>query len=265
MSGVGVAGRRAERLYRQLGTGLAFVTFGVGGLLLSVTVFPLFNVVVRDRERRARVAQRTVRSTWRLFIWMLVAMRIIDLETEGVDVLRRETGTLVIANHPTLIDIVLIISMMDRAQCVVKEGVWKNPFMRGVVKATNYIPNLGDPGLTLRKCVAALQAGNNLVIFPEGTRTATNRQMHLERGFANIAIRAGAPIRIVTVSCDPPMLRKGEKWYKSPVRRPCFRVRVGERIDTVQEYDTGLPARRARDLTAQVTKRFEELIAHEPA
>jgi 1-acyl-sn-glycerol-3-phosphate acyltransferase len=80
------------------------------------------------------VAQRTVRSTWRLFIWVLVAMRIIDLETEGVDVLRRETGTLVIANHPTLIDIVLIISMMDRAQCVVKEGVWKNPFMRGVVR-----------------------------------------------------------------------------------------------------------------------------------
>jgi hypothetical protein len=45
MIGVGIAGRRVERLYRQLGTGLAFVTFGVGGLFLSVTVFPLFNLV----------------------------------------------------------------------------------------------------------------------------------------------------------------------------------------------------------------------------
>jgi 1-acyl-sn-glycerol-3-phosphate acyltransferase len=265
MAYVGVIGRRFERLYRQIGTGFAFVLFGIGGVFLSVTVFPAYCVIYSDPQKRASIAQQTVRETWRFFVWMLVRMRLIDLETEGIDVLRQETGTLIIANHPSLIDIVLIISMMERAQCVVKEGVWKNPFMRGVVKATNYIPNLGDPERTLRECVAALQAGNNLVIFPEGTRTKPGRQVRLERGFANIAIRAGAPIRIVTVCCNPPMLRKGEKWYESPVRRACYRVRVGERIETAEVFDSRLPARCARDLTAQITKRFEEVIAHEPA
>jgi 1-acyl-sn-glycerol-3-phosphate acyltransferase len=262
---VGVIGRRIERLYRQIGTGFAFVVFGVGGVVLSVTLFPLFNVVYSDRHRRSRIAQSTVRATWGLFVWMLVNMRLIDLETEGAELLRRETGTLVIANHPSLIDIVLLISLMERAQCVVKKGVWNNPFMRGVVKATNYIPNLGEPERTLRECVAALHAGNNLVIFPEGTRTKPGHQVRLERGFANIAIRAGAPIRIVTVRCDPPLLRKGEKWYKSPVRRPRFRVCVGERIETAEVLGSRLPARCARDLTAQITKRFEEVIAHESA
>lgn len=265
MDRIRVIGRRLERLYRQIGTGLAFAFFGVGGLLLTVTAFPLYNVLYRDPIARADIAQRTVRLTWRLLIWMCVTMRLIDFEAEGTEVLRNETGTLVIANHPSLFDIVLIISLMDRAQCVVKEGVWKNPFMRGVIKATNYIPNLGDPENTLRECVATLKAGNNLVIFPEGTRTVPGREVRLQRGFANIAIRAGAPIRIVTVCCNPPMLRKGEKWYKSPVRRPCFRVRVGERIDTARVYDSHLPSRDARDLTAQIAKRFEEVIAHEPA
>lgn len=265
MEYVGVIGRRMERLYRQVGTGFAFLMFGVGGLVLSVTLFPLYNVIISDPEERAGIAQRTVRSTWQLFIWMIVTLRLMDVETEGIDVLRRETGTLIIANHPSLIDIVLIISMMDRAQCVVKEGVWKNPFMRGVVKATNYIPNLGDPERTLRECVAALRSGNNLIIFPEGTRTRPGKPVHLERGFANIAIRAGAPIRIVTVCCNPPMLRKGEMWYKSPVRRACFRISVGERIETAEVYGSRLPACGARDLTAQITKRFEEVIAHEPA
>jgi 1-acyl-sn-glycerol-3-phosphate acyltransferase len=260
-----VIGRRLERLYRQVGTGISFALFGVGGLVMTVTVFPLINLVCRDRVRRAAVAQWVVRHTWRFFIWMVVTLRFIDFDAEGADILGHETGTLIIANHPSLFDIVLIISMTQRAQCVVKEGAWNNPFMHGVIKASNYIPNLGDPEQTMRECVAALRAGNNLVIFPEGSRTVPGKPVHLERGFANIAIRAGAPIRLVTVCCNPPMLRKGEKWYKSPLRRPRFHVSVGERIDTAGSYRSDVPSRGARDLTAQVTKRFEEVIAHESA
>lgn len=265
MVSTAVIGRRLERLYRQVGTGISFALFGVGGLLLTVTVFPLINLGYRDRVRRAAVAQGVVRHTWRFFIWMVVTLRFIDFDSEGGEILRQESGTLIVANHPSLFDIVLIISMMERAQCVVKKGVWKNPFMHGVIKATNYIPNLGDPEQTMRECVAALKAGNNLVIFPEGSRTVPGKPVHLERGFANIAIRAGAPIRLVTVCCNPPMLRKGEKWYKSPLRRPRFQVSVGERIDTAGSFRSDVPSRGARDLTAQVTRRFEEVIAHESA
>ena len=158
----------------------------------------------------------------------------------------RKSGTLVIANHPSLLDVVLIMSLMRRTQCVVKPGVWNNPFMRGVIKATNYIPNLGDPERTLHDCVPALQSGNNLVIFPEGSRTVPGKPMHFERGFANIAIRAGAPIRLVTVTCNPPMLRKGEKWYQSPLRKPRYRVRVCDRMDVANLFPSDIPSRDTR-------------------
>jgi 1-acyl-sn-glycerol-3-phosphate acyltransferase len=256
---------RLERLWRQCGTGIAFTLFGIGGLFLTLLVFPFINLAFRDRQRRALAAQRTVHATWKLFIRIVVALGVIEVETDGEDLLQSDTGTLVIANHPSLLDVVLIMSLMTRTQCVVKRGVWKNFFMRGVVRAANYIPNLGDPERTLSDCVAALQAGNNIVIFPEGSRTVPGQAMHLERGFANIAIRSGAPIRLVTVSCTPPMLRKGEKWYQSPMRRPRFRVQVCDQMDTRGLYASGIPSRDARSLTAHVTKRFEELLANESA
>lgn len=255
---------RLQQMWRQIGTGIAFAMFGLGGLLMTITVFPAINLFFRDPVRRANAAQRTVHAAWKTFIWTVVKLGVIGVRTYGGEILRNETGTLVIANHPSLLDVVLIMSLMDRTQCVVKPGVWNNPFMRGVVKATNYIPNIGDPEKTLDDCVAALKAGNNLVIFPEGSRTIPGAPVRLKRGFANIAIRAGAPIRLVTVECEPPILRKGDKWYQSPLRKPCFHVRVGDRLDIADICCTDeAPARAARNLTAFIAKRFEELMPNE--
>ena len=254
---------RLERLWRQFGTAISFSLFGVGGLFLALLVFPAMNLFVRDRARRAAMAQRTVHRTWQFFVWVMVSLGVIDFEAEGAEVLRQASGTLIIANHPSLIDVVLIMSLMDRTQAVVKPDVWNNPFMRGAVRATNYIPNLGDPERTLADCVAALKTGNNLVIFPEGSRTVPGKPRHLERGFANIAVRAGVPIRLVTVTCNPPTLRKGEKWYQIPARRPRFRVCVRDGIDTAAVFAGAVPSLAARDLTARVTKRFEELVPHD--
>lgn len=265
MSGLHPYADRLERFWRQCGTGISFALFGVGGLLMTAFVFPSIHLLFRDRQRRALAAQRSVHIAWKLFVRIMVVLRVIDFEADGEELLRGDTGTIVVSNHPSLIDVVLIMSLMSRTQCVVKSGAWNNPFMRGVIKAADYIPNLGDPERTLSDCVAALQAGNNLVIFPEGSRTVPGRALRLERGFANIAIRSGAPIRLVMVSCTPPTLRKGEKWYQSPLRRPRFRVRVYDRMDTQSLYGSESPARDARRLTAHVAQRFEELLANESA
>jgi 1-acyl-sn-glycerol-3-phosphate acyltransferase len=254
--------QRLERFWRQCGTGISFALFGLGGLLLALFIFPFINLAFRDKARRARIAQRIVHLTWKVYMRIVVAMRVLDFDADGAAVLRGATGTLVIANHPSLLDIVLIMSLMERTQCVVKAGAWKNPFMRGVIKATNYIPNLGDPEQVIGDCVAALKSGNNLVIFPEGSRTVPGREVRFQRGFANIAIRARAPIRLVTVTCTPPMLRKGEKWYQCPVSRPRYEVRVCDLVDTDRFALAEIPSRAARSLTAHVARRFEELTAY---
>src|SRR5689334_5427536 len=101
-----------ERRWRQLGTGLSFALFGLGGLALTVTIFPALNLLIQDRAKRSAVAQRVVHSAWRVFVSTMVALRVIDFEVEGADLLRDAEGTLVISNHPSLIDVVLIMSLM---------------------------------------------------------------------------------------------------------------------------------------------------------
>jgi 1-acyl-sn-glycerol-3-phosphate acyltransferase len=149
---------------------------------------------------------------------------------------------------------------LDRAQCVVKHQIWNNPFMRGVVKATNYIRNDDDPEKLIADCSRLLSEGNNLIIFPEGSRTVPGRPRHLQRGFVNIAVRSRSPVRLVTITCAPPMLRKGEKWYEIPSRRPQYTICAHELIDPRDFLGDDPPSVAVRRLTAHIGDRYGELL-----
>ena len=200
-------------------------------------------------------------QTWRLFVQIMVSLGVLTYECHGAELLRQERGCLIIANHPSLLDIVFIMSFMEHTQCVVKAGVWRNPFMAGAVRATNYIPNLNDPERLLDDCAAALKAGNNLVIFPEGSRTPAGAKRKYQRGFAYVALKADAPIRLVTVDVNPPTLMKNVPWHRIPPRRPHWTIRVHERIDVEEYCKLDQPAIAVRRLCAQVERRIEESLA----
>jgi len=239
---------RLDYIWRLFGTGLSFSFFGIGGLVLSLTVFPVMNLVVRDREARAQYAQRFVHTMFRLHRNFMIVMGVIEFETHNAEALAQDMGVLVIANHPTLLDVVLLMSMMPRSQCIVKAEIWRNPFMRGVVTATNYLRNDGDPETLLADCAAALAGGNNLIVFPEGSRTVPGAPVKLQRGVANIAIRAGSPIRLVTIKCEPPTLMKGQKWYHIPPRRMHFTITVHGLVETQTYIGESVPSIAARRL-----------------
>jgi 1-acyl-sn-glycerol-3-phosphate acyltransferase len=144
--------------------------------------------------------------------------------------------------------VVLLMSAMKRAQCIVKAEIWDNPFMRGVVTAASYIRNDGDAEKLMEDCAAELQAGNNLIIFPEGSRTVPGVPIKLQRGVANIAIRAKAPIRVITIDCVPASLMKGQKWYEIPAVRSKFTITVHGLIEIDNFIGDSSPSIAARRL-----------------
>lgn len=252
-----------DRAWRLIATALSFAIFGIGGLVLAIVIFPLVNLLVVDAARRERLAQKIVQQTWWLYIRIMRGLGVLTFECHGVDQLRQDRGTVIVANHPSLLDIVFIISLIPQTRCVVKEGVWRNVFMRGAVRATNYIPNLGDPERLISDCAAALRHGANLVIFPEGSRTSPNAPRRFQRGFAHVALRAMAPIRLVTVRCDPPTLRKGEPWYSIPRRRPHWVLRVHDRIDMANVDLDPEPALAVRKLSTRIETNLRLALEHE--
>ncbi|MBL8508317.1 MAG: 1-acyl-sn-glycerol-3-phosphate acyltransferase, partial [Chitinimonas sp.] len=166
-----------DRGWRVIATAIAFSSFGLGGLLLRLVYFPLLQLIVRERARQTRLARLSIHHTFRLFIELMRVLGILRYEIVGAERLRRP-GLLILANHPTLIDVVFLISLVPNADCVVKAALARNPFTRGPVRATGYICNDSGAGL-VEDCVASVHAGNNLIIFPEGTRTPVAGPMKL--------------------------------------------------------------------------------------
>ncbi|MGV8894117.1 MAG: lysophospholipid acyltransferase family protein [Burkholderiaceae bacterium] len=221
---------RLSFYWRMFATGLSFAAFGMGGLLLRLVVFPLLNLLVWQRQKRIVLARTVIRLTFRAFVGLMHILGVLHYEIIGRTRLERD-GLLILANHPTLIDTVFLMAFVKRANCIVKSGLWNNPFTRGPVRAAEYINNDQDQGMgLLNNCIVSLQRGDNLIVFPEGTRTPRNGAIALKRGAANIAVRGARNVTPVHVRCIPMTLGKGEKWWHVPPRLAYFQIEVGEDI-----------------------------------
>lgn len=247
----------SNRYWRVLATGLSFVLFGVGGVLLRVLVFPALSLLVWNRDARVLAARTVVRLAFRAFIGVMRLLGVLRYEIVGLDKLERG-GLLILANHPTLIDTVFLMAFVRNADCIVKSGLWDNPFTGGPVRAAGYIRNDEGPRL-LEDCIGSLRAGSNLIVFPEGTRSTPGGAIALKRGAANIAVRGARPVTPVLIRCQPPTLGKGEKWWQVPPRLARFRIEVRDDIEVgrfgADGVSDGMAARR---LTEYIQNYFME-------
>jgi 1-acyl-sn-glycerol-3-phosphate acyltransferase len=254
-----IVARQAAYLWRTLRTALGFGAFGAGALMVSLCVFPLLAWVPGDRERRA---QQVVHRMFRLWVWFATILGLIRVRWQGVERLRGQPPCIVVANHPSLIDIVLLIACMPQADCVVKKAAWRNPVLGGAVRGAGYIRNEGG-GALIDTCASYVRRGRWLVLFPEGTRSPAQRLGALHRGAAHVALRSGVPLLPVVITCDPPTLMKGQKWYHVPDRVIQFTVQVGEPI---APRDAGEQLSRdgvvARRLTAELQTCYEQGLHH---
>ncbi|MBW7851652.1 MAG: 1-acyl-sn-glycerol-3-phosphate acyltransferase [Rhodospirillales bacterium] len=242
-------------------TGLCFAILGLGGSFLAATVFPALSLSIRDRAERSRRVQELVHLSFRGYIRVLEALGLIELRVEGAQEIRTCRGKVIIANHPTLLDVVLLMALNARTKCIVKGELWHNPFLKGVVQAAGYIRNDLSADELTEACGAALAAGDNLIIFPEGTRTQPGRPLRLHRGFANIALMARADIFVVSISCHPITLTKGTPWWRVPARRPTIRVASAGTI-AIDDFQTSVRSRDARRLADYAHARLSGFAAY---
>lgn len=218
----------APYAWRLIATGMSFALFGIGGLSLRLVIFPLLSLLPGDAARRRQRARATISRLFWLFVRFMYRSGVLTYEIEGIQRLG-QPGQLVIANHPSLIDVVVLIACIRDANCVVKQSLWNNPFMRGPVRAAGYISNSGSMDM-LDEAADALRSGQTLIVFPEGTRTTPGRAPEFHRGAAAIALRGARVITPVVISVTPTTLTKAEPWYSIPSRRFHFRLHVGQDI-----------------------------------
>lgn len=240
-----------NRIWRIFATALSFSLFGIGGLILGLLVFPLMALLSPNPAVLRRRAQYTVHLSFRLFLEFMCRVGVMSYSIDGLERLRKP-GQLIIANHPSLIDVVALIAFLPDSCCVVKGALTRNPFTRGPVRAAGYVLNLDSVDF-IDQCCEVLARGQSLVIFPEGTRSTPGVRPSLRRGTANIALRSGCPLRPVIIHCEPSTLTKGLPWYAVPKSRFHVSLRVDPEI-TVRPYleAHANTSRAARQLTSDL-------------
>jgi 1-acyl-sn-glycerol-3-phosphate acyltransferase len=221
----GAMGARLERSWRFAITALCFAGFSAGSCVFALTFFPALWLLPGGADGRRQRARWLIHKGFGLMVGVLRAGGVMRLELSGAESLVGRSNTLILANHPTLLDIVVLLAVIPDATCVVKSRLWRRRLLGAPLRAAGYIPN-DAPERLIEASADALLKGGTLVIFPEGTRSDPGARFQFQRGAAYIALSSRADILPVTIACDPLTLTKQHRWYDIPARAFCLTVRV---------------------------------------
>ncbi|MBP5321233.1 MAG: 1-acyl-sn-glycerol-3-phosphate acyltransferase [Kiritimatiellae bacterium] len=224
-----------------------FACFGVGGLLLSLLVLPF----VRSRKR----GLACVVALWRILVR---GFQVTGLTRAVCENPRPVKGSVIVANHPSLIDVVFLTVLLPNTISVAKRELRRNPFIGRIVRQIF----LSDGETFLEEGKALLAEGYNVLIFPEGTRSPADGGLHpFKRGAAHLALQAGAPLLPVFIRPTRRLLGKGQPIWDMGRERVLFRIRLDEPIPPGTVVAADSPSA-ARLLTERLEKRFAFVIRH---
>ena len=233
-------------------------------MFLTIILVPILHLLPGGEEKLQRRTRHIIHKMFWLIMFTSHTAGLFRFVVTNGHKLSKGRRILVLANHPSYIDVVALLSRMPNADCVVKSEHWGNPVFGGAVRAAGYIRN-DSPESVIEKCSRVVQNGGTLIIFPEGTRTKLDQPMRFLRGAAHIALRSNADILPVTIMCKPPTWTKSQRWYEIPRERFLFQMDVGAPIPlehlVIDTEDSPIAARR---LTRALEQHFRgELEVHE--
>lgn len=149
--------------------------------------------------------------SYKLFVWLAHVTGLFRVRVHGE--MNSIRGKIVVMNHLSLIDVVILMALLPDSTCIAKEAASKNFFYSKIVNSM-FLVATEDTEETIRKVKELLKKGTNLIIFPEGTRIPAKAKDHpLRRGAARLALEASADILPIHQELDPPILAKGQPWW----------------------------------------------------
>ena len=237
--------------YRVLMKWFLFLFFGFSSIILIVFVLHPMRLFTHPRERFKKRARRFVSASFRFFIGLMRFIQVVDIETENREAYRRLFSKIIVANHPSLLDVVMLFSLIPNADCIVADHL-NHSIVKGIVRQL-YILNSQDFDDILKACDESLKFGNCIVIFPEGTRTPRTGNPIVKKGAARIALASGCGIIPLHIGgTDKYGLGKKDPWTAfNPRERYIYKIKMGKEILPEKYMSLPKPVA-ARELTKDI-------------
>ena len=142
---------------RVITAALYYAIFALGGMGISLLFFTLIRIFIKNRTYRTALSRKLTSLSFRLYLFTGELFQIFSIRFKGLEKLEKDRGVLYIANHPSLLDVVIFISRTPNACCLIKASILHNPFMSGIARCNDYIANDEDPRVIMDKSNQALK------------------------------------------------------------------------------------------------------------
>ena len=242
---------RAGRLATVLLTVLAYLLLAPLGQVVLAALCWLWR---GDPRRRAHRFHAITARAYRFMHWWLSKSRIIAFDWRRTAAQLPSGPCVVVANHPTLVDVTAISASLGGAISIVKPGVFHRVMIKPLLVGLGHVEGPGsDPiraGKVVDDIIARLAWGIPVLIFPEGTRSPPGGLMPFGRVAFEAACRAEVPLVCLGVTCDPVYLSKQVPPLKPPHPMPKLQ------IDLIA-VDHASPAESSKALRARTELRYQ--------
>ena len=173
---------------------------------LGFVVFfaPLYLAATVVRPWRMTAFQRLNQLFYRIF-FRLCGLLMPRQRWEVDPSVQRVRSSVIVCNHVSYIDPILLISLFPRHTTVVKARLFAIPIFGWVLRLSGYIPSAADQRLAdvmLRRMETLcrdLHGGGNLIVFPEGTRSRNGTIGPFNTGAFKLARRCRLPIEVLVI------------------------------------------------------------------
>lgn len=185
----------------------------------------------RDRPLlAARRLQACIRAGFRFSLLWLRWVRVADCQYRDVIAQLPDGPCVVVANHPTQLDVLAVNAALGRATTIVKPAVFNRRMIRPFLVGAGLLEGPGrDPisiGRVLDDSLQRLRDGMRIYVFPEGSRSLPDRLRPFGRLAFEIACRADVPVVVLGVSCRPKYLSPQVPLFSPPAGFPRHRLQV---------------------------------------
>lgn len=219
-----LAARQARAAWRRVShatrAGSAFAFFFGYGAFLAHAVLPVARLAPGSPDAKARRCRRIVGRQWRMYFSWLRRLDLLRYHPRPASFTLPDGPAVVVANHPTLLDVAAIGATHPDLVVVAKAAVYRSRSLGRLLQACGHIEG-GDGSLfsgaaVIEEAVATLRDGTKVLIFPEGTRSPAGGLGAFHAGCVQIAALADVPLVPLALTCEPPTLTRGEPWYALP-------------------------------------------------
>ena len=191
-------------LVDMLTSALAFGWFVIGCLILTSILLLLIPIPI-GKPRRQRIMMFLISKLLRSDVDIMIHAHQRWLGKDDL-----EKPAILIANHSSFVDLMLMIGSSDKLLLVTNDWVWNSPFFGFFIRYVEYIHAKDETSYNLPKIREKINQGYSILIFPEGTRSRDGRIGRFKKGAFYLAEQMQLDILPVVLHGVNKALRKGD-------------------------------------------------------